>query len=155
MECECRVNSLSWDPEGFRLLMGGTYLQMWKLVKKFSIEPGDEPSPPKLQWECIWKCKTATEVHFLSFSPDACLFATAGKFDRIVKIWYPVTSKYFLWGVGYRAYISYDLSDAVNVIFQIGFSPNPDKISYDFIYLAHPRAVTGFSWRQTSKYMPK
>ncbi|XP_048450139.1 dmX-like protein 1, partial [Rhincodon typus] len=27
-------------------------------------------------------------------------------------------------------------------------------IDFSFIYLAHPRAVTGFSWRKTSKYMP-
>ena len=27
--------------------------------------------------------------------------------------------------------------------------------SYSFIYIAHPRAVTGFSWRKTSKYMPR
>ena len=25
---------------------------------------------------------------------------------------------------------------------------------YNFIYILHPRAVHGFSWRQTSKYMP-
>jgi len=39
--------------------------------------------------------------------------------------------------------------------FVTGYSPTPEKIYYDFVYLAHPRAVTGFSWRQTSKYMPK
>ncbi|KAB1277549.1 DmX-like protein 2 [Camelus dromedarius] len=26
---------------------------------------------------------------------------------------------------------------------------------FSFVYLAHPRAVTGFSWRKTSKYMPR
>jgi len=46
-----------------------------------------------IHWECIWKCATATEVHFLSFSPDSCLFATAGKFDRLVKVWYPMSRK--------------------------------------------------------------
>ena len=30
-----------------------------------------------------------------------------------------------------------------------------DSISFSFIYLAHPRSVTGISWRKTSKYMPK
>ncbi|GCB69975.1 hypothetical protein scyTo_0012523, partial [Scyliorhinus torazame] len=28
-------------------------------------------------------------------------------------------------------------------------------IDFSFVYLAHPRAVTGFSWRKTSKYMPR
>lgn len=29
------------------------------------------------------------------------------------------------------------------------------EINFSFIYLAHPRSVTGFSWRKTSKYMPR
>lgn len=101
LECDCRVNSLSWDQEGIRLLMGGTSLQMWKLGKRFTIGVPSENHVPhafpdhKLHWECIWKYATATEVHFLSFSPDSCLFATAGKFDRLVKVWYPAASKNF------------------------------------------------------------
>lgn len=91
---------MSWDQDGVRLLMGGTSLQMWKLSKRLTIgDPASQEnhvqSHPitKINWECIWKYSTATEVHFLSFSPDSCLFATAGKFDRLVKIWYPVSSK--------------------------------------------------------------
>ena len=34
-------------------------------------------------------------------------------------------------------------------------SPTRDELSYSFVYIAHPRAVTGFSWRATSKYMPR
>ena len=34
-------------------------------------------------------------------------------------------------------------------------SPKKEEVNYAFVYIAHPRAVTGFSWRQTSKYMPK
>ncbi|XP_078252424.1 dmX-like protein 1 isoform X2 [Rhinoraja longicauda] len=30
-----------------------------------------------------------------------------------------------------------------------------DDIDFSFVYLAHPRAVTGFSWRKTSKYLPR
>lgn len=29
------------------------------------------------------------------------------------------------------------------------------ELNFSFIYLAHPRSVTGFSWRKTSKYMPR
>lgn len=29
------------------------------------------------------------------------------------------------------------------------------EIDFSFVYLAHPRAVNGFSWRKISKYMPR
>lgn len=29
------------------------------------------------------------------------------------------------------------------------------RLNFNFVYLAHPRAVTGFSWRRTSKYLQK
>uniref|UniRef100_A0A4X2KZ65 Dmx like 1 n=1 Tax=Vombatus ursinus TaxID=29139 RepID=A0A4X2KZ65_VOMUR len=29
------------------------------------------------------------------------------------------------------------------------------EVDFSFVYLAHPRAVNGFSWRKTSKYMPR
>lgn len=29
------------------------------------------------------------------------------------------------------------------------------ELAFSFVYLAHPRSVTGFSWRKTSKYMPR
>ena len=34
-------------------------------------------------------------------------------------------------------------------------SPKKQEVNYSFVYIAHPRAVTGFSWRKTSKHMPK
>lgn len=39
-------------------------------------------------WNCVWKCRTATPVHLMSFSPDGTLFATTGMNDRLVKIWF-------------------------------------------------------------------
>lgn len=39
-------------------------------------------------WECVWKCRTATPVLHMAFSPDGTLFATAGYNDRLVKIWF-------------------------------------------------------------------
>lgn len=47
--------------------------------------PNNEEEP---EWECVWKCHTATPVHHMAFSPDGTLFATSGKSDRLVKIWY-------------------------------------------------------------------
>ena len=34
-------------------------------------------------------------------------------------------------------------------------SPKTEELHYSFVYIAHPTAVTGFSWRKTSKYMPR
>ena len=34
-------------------------------------------------------------------------------------------------------------------------SPKSNEINYSYIFIAHPRAITGFSWRKTSKYMPR
>lgn len=45
---------------------------------------GNEPGA----WNCVWKCRTATPVHLMSFSPDGTLFATTGFNDRLVKIWF-------------------------------------------------------------------
>jgi len=61
-----------------------------------TFEIGEEihPQQPSGQeeddrgWECVWSCHTATPVFHMSFSPDGTLFATAGRSDRLVKIWF-------------------------------------------------------------------
>lgn len=80
-------------------------LQMWHEKMSIQDEPpnvtfeigGGDPKTPTLEenpgdshieWECIWKCRTATPVHHMAFSPDGTLFATSGKSDRLVKVWY-------------------------------------------------------------------
>lgn len=62
---------------------------------KFEIGGGDPKTPNNEQdeaddetWECVWKCHTAAPVHHMAFSPDGTLFATSGKSDRLVKVWY-------------------------------------------------------------------
>jgi DmX-like protein len=62
---------------------------------KFEIGGGDPKTPTNEQdeaqeetWECVWKCHTAAPVHHMAFSPDGTLFATSGKSDRLVKVWY-------------------------------------------------------------------
>lgn len=83
--------------------------------------------------------------------------------DRMVKIWYEnKRSKYSAEArerhfrrdpalMALMLFLAVDLplmrSDSI--------SPKRDEIQYSFIYIAHPRAVTGFSWRKTSKYMPR
>ena len=57
--------------------------------------------------------------------------------DCVLKVWYPNT--------GWRsAVVVQDLSDK-----------RPPPVHFSFVYLAHPRSVTGMSWRKTSKFMPK
>lgn len=57
--------------------------------------------------------------------------------DCLLKVWYPTT--------GWRsAVVVHDLSDK-----------KPPPVHFSFVYLAHPRSVTGMSWRKTSKFMPK
>lgn len=107
------ISSLSWNLEGTRLLTGGTNIQMWHermardddqnggggsaagYPSAVTFEIGDrDPRTPPIQaedptgWECVWKCQTATPVHHMAFSPDGTLFATSGKSDRLVKVWY-------------------------------------------------------------------
>lgn len=57
--------------------------------------------------------------------------------DCLLKVWYPTT--------GWKsAVVMPDVTDK-----------KVSTVHFSFVYLAHPRTVTGFSWRKTSKYMPK
>ncbi|KAK7475123.1 hypothetical protein BaRGS_00033615 [Batillaria attramentaria] len=179
IETECYVNSLSWNMEGSKLLTGGELIQIWQLVQKSKPGPGDgeaddsgsrrvhfhlgdnvsmaDPDDEALNqrlsfaldpmhhdlihdpgiWECVWKCRPPTPVYHLQFSPDGFLFASAGKADRLVKIWYE------------------DQKVQQGLMRSDSISPRKDVLHYSFIYISHPRAVTGFTWRKTSKYMPR
>ncbi|XP_011258516.2 dmX-like protein 2 isoform X2 [Camponotus floridanus] len=111
----------------------------------FSIGEAESPGPADTLaandpggWNCVWKCRTATPVHLMSFSPDGTLFATTGMNDRLVKIWFE--NKQFF---------------PAKSIDHTSFSQSIGSDNFSFVYVAHPRAVTHLSWRKTSKYMPK
>lgn len=59
--------------------------------------------------------------------------------DCLVKVWYS-TSKW--------------QADVTKLFTPLDLRSGAE-INFSFIYLAHPRSVTGFSWRKTSKYMPR
>ncbi|KAM6980292.1 dmX-like protein 2 isoform 2-T2 [Aplochiton taeniatus] len=136
--------NLAWDPQGNRILAATERLQLWAppsadvLIEEEDGQTTDDKLHPVLNdWKCAWQCKTAASVHITKWSPDGEYFATVGKDDCLLKVWYPTT--------GWRS--------AVVV-------PDPtDKrapaVHFSYVYLAHPRCVTGLSWRKTSKYMPK
>ncbi|CAF0710194.1 unnamed protein product [Brachionus calyciflorus] len=165
IELESKVECVSWNSDGERILIGcslGT-IQMWAyntdtdnrhskdgdLKKndqvKFSISDesdsyissnknsysekqiNDQNSNTFIK---IWETRVANSVKCVKFSPDGSLFASYGKNDRLVKIWH-------------------ESATTTNLI------ETNHKIEYDFIYLAHPRAVTSISWRQISKFMPR
>ncbi|XP_060840547.1 dmX-like protein 2 isoform X2 [Rhopalosiphum padi] len=161
----CRISCLSWNLEGTRLLTGGTVLQLWHqqlpdepleentgmTSDGVTFEIGEEAIPMSTTtscncevrgWECVWQKETATPVVHIAFSPDGTLFATAGKDDRLVKIWFE--NKQLLFP-----------SKSVDQNYSMSAISNFGEPNYGFVYIAHPRAVTQLSWRKTSKYMPK
>ncbi|XP_063310187.1 dmX-like protein 1 isoform X1 [Pelobates fuscus] len=136
------VHNLTWDPTGTRLLTGSSSLQLWSnvILDKLSDDEIQERKDINLaNWSCIWQCKTAFAIHLMKFSPDGEFFATAGKDDCLVKVWYNTES----WHA------------AVNSPVTSPEKQSQGEVDFSFVYLAHPRAVNGFSWRKTSKYMPR
>ncbi|XP_034536057.1 dmX-like protein 2 isoform X4 [Notolabrus celidotus] len=136
--------NLAWDPQGNRILAATERLQLWAPPLTDALieeEDGqlneDKPHPVLNDWNCVWQCKTAASVHIAKWSPDGEYFATVGKDDCLLKVWYPTT--------GWRsAVVVQDPSDKKTPL-----------VHFSFVYLAHPRSVTGMSWRKTSKFMPK
>ncbi|CAB1319344.1 unnamed protein product [Coregonus sp. 'balchen'] len=137
------VRNLAWDPTGTRLLTGSASLQLWSNISDGLEEEGEQADmtigDPPCPWRCIWHCKTASPIQLMKFSPDGEFFATAGQDDCLVKVWYS-TSK---WQSG------------VTKLFTPPEHSAHGELDFSFIYLAHPRSVTSFSWRKTSKYMPR
>ncbi|XP_063782145.1 dmX-like protein 2 isoform X1 [Pseudophryne corroboree] len=141
--------NLAWDPQGNRLLTATDYLQLWAPPSSDILEEDeddidrhvteDKVQPALNDWNCIWQCKTAVPVLLMKWSPDGEYFATAGKDDCLLKIWYPLTG----WKTSYLLHES--LQKKGNLV----------DVNFSFVYLAHPRAVIGFSWRNTSRFMPR
>ncbi|XP_019389136.1 PREDICTED: dmX-like protein 2 isoform X2 [Crocodylus porosus] len=145
--------NLAWDPQGNRLLTATEYLQLWAppssdILEEEEEEEDDVPDsrikedkvlPVLNDWKCIWQCKTAVSVHLMAWSPDGEYFATAGKDDCLLKVWYPMT--------GWKSSLLAQEREEKK--------KSSALVHFSFVYLAHPRAVTGFSWRNTSKYMPR
>uniref|UniRef100_A0A2K5RHX7 Dmx like 2 n=1 Tax=Cebus imitator TaxID=2715852 RepID=A0A2K5RHX7_CEBIM len=135
--------NLAWDPQDNRLLTATDSVQLWAPPGDDILEEEEEidnKMPPVLNdWKCVWQCKTSVSVHLMEWSPDGEYFATAGKDDCLLKVWYPMT--------GWKSSIIPQDHHEVK--------RRQSPTQFSFVYLAHPRAVTGFSWRKTSKYMPR
>lgn len=164
LEADCAISLLSWCLEGTKLLSGGVIIQMWHMVslpdERVQIGIGNEQPEIeniKVHWDCVWQCRTATPVCFLEFSPDGSLFVSAGKADRLVKIWFESATKntnfsYSFIPNGNVANVQFP---GINLPSQNGAQTAVHEINYSFIYIAHPRAITSISWRKTSKYLSR
>nr|XP_016852002.1 PREDICTED: dmX-like protein 2 isoform X2 [Anolis carolinensis] len=142
--------NLAWDPQGNRLLTATDYLQLWAPPSSDILEEEEEDDPDAVakedkvhpvlsDWKCVWQCKTAVSVHLMEWSPDGEYFATAGKDDCLLKVWYAMT--------GWKSsLLPQDIDEP---------RKSSTPVHFAFVYLAHPRAVTGFSWRKMSKFMPR
>ncbi|XP_015280973.1 PREDICTED: dmX-like protein 2 isoform X3 [Gekko japonicus] len=139
--------NLAWDPQGNRLLTATDFLQLWAPPPSDTLEEEEEEEdvkedkvhPVLNDWKCVWQCKTAVSVHLMEWSPDGEYFATAGKDDCLLKVWYPMA--------GWKSSLLPQEGEEQKKISAL--------VHFAFVYLAHPRAVTGFSWRNTSKFMPR
>ena len=167
IQCLAPVHALSWNQEGTRLLIGGRdTVQMWAApviledMLETAVATAAGTFPPQSngfgvsfslgendgqqmdrndnQWKEIWQCRTAVPVAHIQFSPDGRLFASVAKGDRLVKVWYQ----------GRKLIFPNAMDTEVDNQLQ-------HDLEYSFVYLPHPRAVTNFSWRKTSRYMPK
>ena len=104
---------------------------MWRYADSVKFNIGDNRDT-SATWECTWRVRPASPVVYLAFSADGTLFATAGKHDRLVRVWYQ--------------------NQQLLLPSQSPDSAAKANTTYSFIYVAHPRPVTGFSWRATSRY---
>ncbi|XP_072321095.1 dmX-like protein 2 isoform X4 [Eucyclogobius newberryi] len=137
--------NLAWDPQGNRILAATERLQLWApplsdaLIEEEDGQGTDDKHHPVLNdWNCVWQCKTAASIHVAKWSPDGEYFATVGRDDCLLKVWYPST--------GWRSAV---------VVQDAAADKKAVSVHFSFVYLAHPRSVTGMSWRKTSKFMPK
>ncbi|NXY76882.1 DMXL1 protein, partial [Glareola pratincola] len=138
---ETIAHNLTWDPTGTRLLTGSSCLQLWSNAPLENPSDNDNTERTDVglgEWKCIWQCKTASQVSLMKFSPDGEFFATAGKDDCLVKVWYNTDS--------WRSAVATPGTSSEKQAKEVDFS---------FVYLAHPRSVNAFSWRKTSKFMPR
>ncbi|KAM5192027.1 dmX-like protein 1 [Mantella aurantiaca] len=136
------AHNLTWDPAGTRLLTGSSSLQLWSntSLDKLSNEDCQENTDADFaDWKCIWQCRTASSVHLMKFSPDGEFFATTSKEDCLVKVWYNTESWH----------------SAVTSPVETPEKEGQGEVDFSFVYLTHPRSVNGFSWRKTSKFMPR
>lgn len=172
IESETPILVMSFNLEGTRLIAGGQILQLWVIE-----------GVTKTNWQCIWRCQTASSIIYLKYSPDGTLFCSAGRSDRLVKIWYESATNTPSLSISNSNVFSDPSATTLstpnclspppafngsaptftisassqqqNVPLEVGQNFFKQRLNFSFIYIAHPAPVTGLEWRRTSKYTPR
>ncbi|CEF59911.1 DmX-like protein 1 [Strongyloides ratti] len=133
-ESKDTVKAISWALEGNRIILA-TDSELKILQARpnkqnqnvnFTIDYEHDNST---KYDLLWKQTISSPIRSISVSSDSMFFATCGKNETIVKIWYQVPS-----------------DNNINSFYSGNFS---------FTQLAHPDVVTGFEWRAVSKDVPR
>uniref|UniRef100_A0A8B9RXX0 Dmx like 1 n=1 Tax=Accipiter nisus TaxID=211598 RepID=A0A8B9RXX0_9AVES len=114
-------------------------LQLWSNVPLENPSDNDNTERTDVglgEWRCIWQCKCMKCIIFLCKVVLFTVFFFFLQDDCLVKVWYNTDS--------WRSAIT-----------PPGASSEKQEVDFSFVYLAHPRSVNAFSWRKTSKFMPR
>uniref|UniRef100_A0A669B502 Dmx like 1 n=1 Tax=Oreochromis niloticus TaxID=8128 RepID=A0A669B502_ORENI len=145
----CDVVILGSDFERLQIIPGAKHGNIQVGCVDCSLQ-GGQVRPMKLncQWQKTGQFVLQSMVRNLAWHPTELpmvslisFIASSFQDDCLIKVWYS-TSK---WKMG------------VTTLFTPPEASMSDQgeLAFSFIYLAHPRSVTSFSWRKTSKYMPR
>uniref|UniRef100_A0A803Y1V6 Dmx like 2 n=1 Tax=Meleagris gallopavo TaxID=9103 RepID=A0A803Y1V6_MELGA len=95
----------------------------------------------KCQWLKTGQFFLSSMTYNLAWDPQGNVRFVMHLFndDCLLKVWYPITG----WKSSLLPQENEEKKKCSGVV------------NFSFAYLAHPRAVTGFSWRNISKYMPR
>jgi WD40 repeat protein len=100
LESNQRISTLSWNNDGNRLITAGEQIELWGNDSGFGLDSSaangrasfdvgsSAAASATANWSCLWETRPANPVTYLSFSHDGTLFATAGKHDRLVRVWF-------------------------------------------------------------------
>ncbi|KAL7308090.1 regulator of (H+)-ATPase in vacuolar membrane, variant 3 [Mucor circinelloides] len=109
LDTSLAIACLDWSIHNV-LLSAGKEIKLWK----YDDNDGT--------WNAVCSKLPASDIILAKFEPKSNVFATLGKYDRIVTIWYPTKN-------------DHDASAAATV-------------DYNFTLISHPKYVTHFVWRR-------
>jgi len=135
---QSEVYTISLDKDGKRLLIGSKQLSIWRCFSSASDDVNHSV------WENVWSRRMPTPIRYLDFSPDGHYFASAGMDDRMIKIWFQASKV----SHGKDAGKTSKEQEHEKLMPNEPHHHRRHHEIYNFVYILHPKAVTGFSWRQ-------
>ena len=146
---ETEIYQIAWLDRLGQLLICGNNIEIWrfpyeiissqhKLTRKELDEIQSQYKP-----ELKWKHESTSKIYYCSTSPDCRYFVTAGRYDRLPKLWY----------IFYEQ-SEESLNDPKNNPFHESYDPYKSidyELQYRFNYLPHPRSITSLQWRPGKK----